>query len=89
MKSVFPGTSAADGRISTTPPTSAKKRKVGVPFNLILCLGQGSSGHFQLPTQIEEVSFEYSLEFVGFDMKMAKELSSSSSSSSPTAATSQ
>ncbi|XP_040600495.1 cullin-4B isoform X3 [Mesocricetus auratus] len=71
---------------SSTPP---QPRDSASPSTSSFCLGVPVAASSHVPIQ-KKLRFEDTLEFVGFDTKMAEESSSSSSSSSsPTAATSQ
>ncbi|XP_077001268.1 cullin-4B isoform X2 [Tamandua tetradactyla] len=69
----------------STPPL--QPRDSASPSTSSFCLGVSVAASSHVPIQ-KKLRFEDTLEFVGFDAKMAEE-SSSSSSSSPTAATSQ
>nr|XP_010592963.1 cullin-4B isoform X2 [Loxodonta africana] len=72
---------------SSTPPL--QPRDSASPSTSSFCLGVSVAASSHVPIQ-KKLRFEDTLEFVGFDAKMAEESSSSSSSSSsPTAATSQ
>uniref|UniRef100_A0A8C2YNQ1 Cullin-4B n=1 Tax=Chinchilla lanigera TaxID=34839 RepID=A0A8C2YNQ1_CHILA len=71
---------------SSTPPL--QPRDLTFPSTSTFCLGIPVAASSHVPIQ-KKLRFEDTLEFVGFDVKMAEESSSSSSSSSLTAATSQ
>ncbi|KAK7801090.1 hypothetical protein U0070_006961 [Myodes glareolus] len=70
---------------SSTPP---QPRDSASPSTSSCCLGVPVATSSHVPIQ-KKLRFEDTLEFVGFETKMAEESSSSSSSSSPTAAASQ
>ncbi|XP_004874660.2 cullin-4B isoform X2 [Heterocephalus glaber] len=69
-----------------TSSTPLQPRDSASPSTSSFCLGVSVAASSHVPIQ-KKLRFEDTLEFVGFDAKMAEE--SSSSSSSPTAATSQ
>uniref|UniRef100_A0A452VDW7 Cullin 4B n=1 Tax=Ursus maritimus TaxID=29073 RepID=A0A452VDW7_URSMA len=66
---------------SSTPPL--QPRDSASPSTSSFCLGVSVATSSHVPIQ-KKLRFEDTLEFVGFDAKMAEESSSSSSSSSPT-----
>ncbi|XP_060230481.1 cullin-4B isoform X2 [Meriones unguiculatus] len=70
---------------TSTPP---QPRDSAAPSTSSFCLGVPVATSSYVPIQ-KKLRFDDTLEFVGFDTKMAEESSSSSCSSSPTAATSQ